>query len=73
LGYTYADVATAHLIRTTLANVVLGLDAFVITLAWHRVVHSTCNLSQTGMAMMAIAAVGKGRPGSDSYPTWHGA
>jgi L-alanine-DL-glutamate epimerase-like enolase superfamily enzyme len=57
LGYTYADVATAHLIRTTLANEVLGLDAMDIPLAWHRMVHSVRNLGQTGMAMMAISAV----------------
>lgn len=57
LGYTYADLSTAHLISHTLANEVLGLGALDTPLAWLRMVHSIPNLGRPGIASMAIAAV----------------
>jgi L-alanine-DL-glutamate epimerase-like enolase superfamily enzyme len=57
LGYTYADLATAQLISHTLADVVLGLGAMHIPLAWHLMVNKIRNLGRPGIASMAIAAV----------------
>ncbi len=57
LGYTYADVATAHLIRNTLADVVRGGDAWAVPAAWHAMAHAIRNLGRPGIASMAIAAV----------------
>lgn len=57
MGYTYADLTTAHLISHTLAEEVLGLDALNTPLAWHRMVGSIRNLGRPGIASMAIAAV----------------
>ncbi|HEV7226283.1 MAG TPA: enolase C-terminal domain-like protein [Pirellulales bacterium] len=57
LGYTYADAATAGLIHDQLADVVAGLDAFAVPLAWQRMVQSIRNLGRPGVASMAIAAV----------------
>jgi L-alanine-DL-glutamate epimerase-like enolase superfamily enzyme len=57
LGYTYADAATARLIQEKLADVVAGLDAFDVPLAWQRMVQAIRNLGRPGIASMAIAAV----------------
>lgn len=57
LGYTYADSATAELIRSKLADQVNGLDAFDVSLAWYKMVHSIRNLGRPGIASMAISAV----------------
>lgn len=57
IGYTYADVAAAQLIRGKLAGIVLGLNAFDIPKAWHEMVHAIRNLGQAGIAMMAVSAV----------------
>ena len=38
LGYTYADTATASLIRDKLADVVEGCDAMAVQAAWHAMV-----------------------------------
>jgi L-alanine-DL-glutamate epimerase-like enolase superfamily enzyme len=57
LGYSYADVATATLVRDKLAEVVTGLDAFRVPEAWHKMVHSIRNLGRPGIASMAISAV----------------
>lgn len=57
LGYTYADAATARLVRDHLADIVAGLDAFAIPSAWQRMVRSIRNLGRPGVASMAIAAV----------------
>lgn len=57
LGYTYANVSTAHLISNTLAEEVLSLDYINIPLAWHKMVHRIRNLGRPGIASMAIAAV----------------
>lgn len=57
LGYSYADVSTAHLIEHTLAPKVTGLDALANGFAWQTMVQSIRNLGRPGMASMAIAAV----------------
>lgn len=57
LGYSYADLATATLVRDKLADVVIGLDAMRVPEAWHKMVHSIRNLGRPGIASMAISAV----------------
>ena len=57
LGYTYADVATAALIRDRLADVVRGRDAMAVTASWAAMRHAIRNLGRPGIASMAIAAV----------------
>ena len=57
LGYTYADTATALLIRDMLAGVVKGQDAMNIPGAWNTMVHAIRNLGRPGIASMAISAV----------------
>jgi L-alanine-DL-glutamate epimerase-like enolase superfamily enzyme len=57
LGYTYADVATAVLIRDRLADVVRGQNAMAVTAAWAAMRHAIRNLGRPGIASMAIAAV----------------
>lgn len=57
LGYTYASAETGKLIHTLLESVVIGSDAFehkAILQAMRRYVR---NLGETGMTMMAIAAI----------------
>jgi L-alanine-DL-glutamate epimerase-like enolase superfamily enzyme len=57
IGYSYADRATAILIRDTLADVVRGADAFAIPFQWEAMVRAIRNLGRPGIASMAIAAV----------------
>lgn len=57
LGYAYADVATAQIITSVLANVVRGRDALDVTASWNAMVHAIRNLGRPGIASMAIAAV----------------
>ncbi len=57
IGYTYADTATAALIRDKLADVVPGRDAMAIPGARDAMIHSIRNLGRPGIASMAIAAV----------------
>ena len=57
LGYTYADVATAHLISEMLAHVVTGRDAMAVLGCWLAMVESIRNLGRPGIASMAISAV----------------
>ena len=57
LGYTYADLATARLIETTLAGVVVGSDARAPAAAWTAMVQATRNLGRPGITSMAISAV----------------
>ena len=56
-GYSYADTATATLIRDHLAVLVRGRDAFAIDDAWSAMIHSVRNLGRRGIAAMAISAV----------------
>jgi L-alanine-DL-glutamate epimerase-like enolase superfamily enzyme len=57
LGYTYADTATATLIRDLLAWVIEGRDALDITTNWSAMLIAIRNLGRPGIASMAIAAV----------------
>lgn len=57
LGYTYADLATATLIRDILAEVVAGCDVLAPQSAWHAMVGAVRNLGRSGIASMAISAV----------------
>jgi len=57
LGYTYADPATATLVRDGLAQVVVGRDAMDVPNCWEGMVHKIRNLGRPGICSMAIAAV----------------
>jgi L-alanine-DL-glutamate epimerase-like enolase superfamily enzyme len=57
LGYTYADVSTAKLIESKLAEIVHGRDALAPQAAWAAMVKQIRNLGRSGIASMAIAAV----------------
>lgn len=57
LGYTYADNATALLIRDTLADTVVGLDALSPPAAYAAMWHRIRNLGRPGVCSMAISAV----------------
>jgi L-alanine-DL-glutamate epimerase-like enolase superfamily enzyme len=57
LGYTYADVATAKLIESKLADVARDTDAMSPQAAWKAMVGAIRNLGRPGIASMAIAAV----------------
>jgi L-alanine-DL-glutamate epimerase-like enolase superfamily enzyme len=57
IGWSYADVSTALLVRTLLADVVVGRDALAVGGAWQAMVRSIRNLGRPGIASMAISAV----------------
>jgi L-alanine-DL-glutamate epimerase-like enolase superfamily enzyme len=57
LGYTYADTATATLIRDTLHDVVVGANAFEHGAIWANMVAKVRNLGREGITAMAISAV----------------
>jgi len=57
LGYTYADTATAEVIRRILAPRIRGADCMDVAGAWWAMVRSIRNLGRPGIASMAIAAV----------------
>jgi L-alanine-DL-glutamate epimerase-like enolase superfamily enzyme len=57
LGYTYADTATATLIRDVLAGVVRGRDVMANGAIWNALVASIRNLGRSGVTAMAISAV----------------
>lgn len=57
LGYTYADAATATLIRDLLAKEVEGRNAMDIPGSWRAMVERIRNLGRPGISSMAISAV----------------
>jgi L-alanine-DL-glutamate epimerase-like enolase superfamily enzyme len=57
LGWTYGDVSSATVIRSTLSEIVIGRDAMRVTAAWQAMVVACRNLGRPGVASMAIAAV----------------
>ena len=57
LGYTYADLSAATLIKSLLAGIVEGRDAMDIPGAWNAMVGSIRNLGRPGICSMAISAV----------------
>lgn len=57
LGYTYADAATAKLIKGVLEPVVKGMDAFSPPAAYMAMWRRIRNLGRPGICSMAISAV----------------
>ena len=57
LAYTYADNATAVLIRDTLSEVVKDTDAMAVTAAYSAMWRRIRNLGRPGICAMAISAV----------------
>ena len=57
VGYTYADRATATLIRDMLAGVAKGRDALSPAQIWNAMVSRIRNLGRPGISSMAISAV----------------
>ncbi len=57
LGYSYADSATARLVRDLLSEVVRGRDAMAVPGCWSAMVAAVRNLGRRGIAAMAISAV----------------
>jgi L-alanine-DL-glutamate epimerase-like enolase superfamily enzyme len=56
-GYSYADLATATLIRDHFVDLVRGRDAMSIDAAWAAMIHKVRNIGRRGVAAMAISAV----------------
>jgi L-alanine-DL-glutamate epimerase-like enolase superfamily enzyme len=57
VGYTYAAADAANLINDTLAEVVVGEDAFAIPRSWEAMVRGVRNLGWRGLCATAISAV----------------
>ncbi len=57
IGYSYADTATASLIRSTLVEVVIGSRAMDIPGTRSAMLHAIRNLGRPGICSMAVAAV----------------
>jgi len=57
LGYTYADTATATLVRDKLAPLLRGRDALDTAARWVDLVRAVRNLGRAGIASMAISAL----------------
>ncbi len=57
MGYSYADIATAHLIDQSLVPKLTGHDALAVGGAWRKMVEQIRNLGRPGVSSMAIAAV----------------
>ncbi|HET7583460.1 MAG TPA: enolase C-terminal domain-like protein [Gemmatimonadaceae bacterium] len=57
LGYTYADAATARVVRDHLAPVVQGGDAMDVPALWNAMRHRIRNLGRPGIVSMALSAV----------------
>lgn len=57
LGYTYADVSTAHFVQAHLASIVTGRDPLDIPQIWIAMQQAVRNLGRPGVAAMAISAV----------------
>ena len=57
LGYTYADTASATLIREKLAPVLVGRDALDISARYIDVVRALRNLGRAGIGGMALSAL----------------
>lgn len=57
IGYTYADSATACVVRDTIAPLLEGRDALQISGRWKEMAAAVRNLGRPGIASMAIAGV----------------
>ena len=56
-GYTYADLATATLIRDAFIDLLRGRDAMAIDAAWAAMIRKVRNIGRRGVAAMAISGV----------------
>lgn len=57
IGYSYTDVAAAHVINGTLAKVAVGLDALAIPAAHEAMLRRVRNIGRAGLVATAISAV----------------
>ena len=57
IGYSYADISTGKLVKSLLADVVVGMNPFDVIGAHAAMVHKIRNLGRPGIVSMAIAAV----------------
>jgi L-alanine-DL-glutamate epimerase-like enolase superfamily enzyme len=57
LGYSYTDVAAAHLIADKLRPLVIGCDAMSINGIWVELCQAVRNLGRAGIAATAISAI----------------
>ncbi len=57
IGYTYGDVAVAHLIESKLTSVVEGGDPFQVSSLWYQQMVKLRNAGRSGAGAMALAAV----------------
>lgn len=57
LGWTYADVSAAEVVRAALAGVVTGLDALDVPSANEAMVRAVRNMGRPGVAATALSAV----------------
>jgi L-alanine-DL-glutamate epimerase-like enolase superfamily enzyme len=57
LGYTYADVSTANLIRSKLVSEIRGKNALDVARCYHAMWVAIRNLGRPGIVSMAISAV----------------
>jgi L-alanine-DL-glutamate epimerase-like enolase superfamily enzyme len=57
LGYTYADLSTATLIKKMFTDIVVGRDAMNVPGIWLALAEAIRNLGRPGIASMAISAV----------------
>lgn len=57
IGYTYADRATALLIKELFAPVIIGRDAISVTSNWSAMIQAARNLGRPGIVSMAVSAV----------------
>jgi L-alanine-DL-glutamate epimerase-like enolase superfamily enzyme len=57
IGWTYADVSTARLVRDVLAPRIAGLDALDVEAAYLAGLRAVRNLGLAGVAAMAVSAV----------------
>jgi L-alanine-DL-glutamate epimerase-like enolase superfamily enzyme len=57
IGYSYADISTAKLVKSLLVDVVVGMNSFDVTGAHAAMVHKIRNLGRPGIVSMAISAV----------------
>jgi L-alanine-DL-glutamate epimerase-like enolase superfamily enzyme len=57
IGYTYADLATAELIRDTLSKVVEGENALNTNACWWAMIRRIRNLGRPGISSMAVSCL----------------
>ena len=57
IGYSFADTATAALIRDKLRQIIVNSDALAVQASWRAMIRSIRNLGRPGIASMAISAV----------------